>query len=374
MSRLNNKFTNDRIGKFLFYFPIACLFFLSFLTYLNLTEDTELFGYYAYLEFFTLLRSLKPVFLALLLIKITFFSDYSVKELAASAVFFAVLFFICRQFHPNYFLMYFAAACLSARGVSYHGIAKLYLLLGVTTLALSFAFLAYGLTADGIFERGSIIRHSLGLVHPNSFGMWYMLIVIYFIQYKQDALKTWHLILLLSPLPVVFLLTNSRASLLLSLLALLLAFAEQHLHLSKHKFLMRCLLALVLCIAVLWLILVLIYDSKISALALLNKLTSGRLWLSHQAILDYPPTLFGNNISFPYYVDPLYTYTLVIYGFFGLGLFLAVFYVSAFRAYKKHLPFLLIAFLIFQLYNTQENVFLYHLFDLTMFAATCDLD
>ncbi|MBQ8995010.1 MAG: hypothetical protein IJ091_04270, partial [Oscillospiraceae bacterium] len=76
----------------------------------------------------------------------------------------------------------------------------------------------------------------------------------------------------------------------------------------------------------------------------------------------------GNNITFNYYVDPLFTYTIVVYGIVGLSLFLSMFYFGAVRSYNAGFYYILIPLVAFQFYNTQENVFLYHLFDLTMFA------
>ncbi|MDO5137446.1 MAG: hypothetical protein Q4D71_03200 [Oscillospiraceae bacterium] len=201
-----------------------------------------------------------------------------------------------------------------------------------------------------------------------------MLILLYYTLYKQDDLKTPHFIWFSVQAVAVFILTNSRASFILSVMLIISSVAIKAFNSKYRRTYMSLVFIAILSLAVIWFILVLVYDPDISILNLANRLTSGRVRLSHDALSDYPPSLFGSNITFPYYVDPLYTYTLVIYGFFGLISFLLMFYKGAFRSFKQGLPFLLISILIFQLYNTQENVFLYHLMDITMYSAACQLE
>ena len=364
------------IGNLCFLLPISCLFFLSFLTYLNLTSDTELFGYYAYLEFFSFFRAMKPLFCCLLIVKIVFFSDYSPKQLLLIGLFLAVNYLICRSYYPNYFLLYAVTAFFAARNISYKIIAKTYLWLALVTLLLTFLDLAYGLVVDNVILRDTIVRHSFGLVHPNSFGMWSLLIIIYYIQYKQKSINPVCYILLLIQAFVVFKLTNSRTSFIASIFVICLSvFAscikENHV---IYKTALVILLAAVLLTGLLWLILSKNYDPNIPLYSKLDKMFSGRIHFSNQAMLDFPPSIFGSNITFSYPVDPLFTYTLVIYGYWGLCIFLSMIFISAIRSYKASRIFMLIAFVAFQFYNTQENVFLYHLLDITLFAATCDID
>ena len=173
---------------------------------------------------------------------------------------------------------------------------------------------------------------------------------------------------------ILFNITNSRASFALCALVMLASFFVQH---NKNNTMLKTasiiMLTVTLSAGLIWLILCAIYHPESYLYQLLDRLFSGRIRLCHAAVTDYPPSFWGHNIHFPYYVDPLFTYTLVIYGYVGLGIFLSFFYYGAIRSFRKKLPFLLIAFMAFQLYNMQENVFLYHIFDLTLFATTCDL-
>ena len=137
---------------------------------------------------------------------------------------------------------------------------------------------------------------------------------------------------------------------------------------------MLLLLIVSLLIAAVWLSLCFFYTDDSPIITFLDKLVSRRIILSHKALLKFKPSLFGNDATFSFPIDPLFSYTLIFYGYWGLCIFLSMFYAGGIRIYKKAAPFAMIALLIFQMYNTQENVFLYHLFDLTMFTATCDLD
>ena len=372
---LTNKNSSKLISDLFFLVPLSCMFFLSYLTFWRLTSDTEVFGYYAYLEFFSFWRSLKPLFLALVLVKISFFSDYSRKQLLIIWGFLLAVFFMCRTFHPNYFLLYAVAFFFGARNVSYRLIAKTYFIMTAGTIAITLAALAYGLIEDRTIERGAFLRHSLGLVHPNSFGMFSMLLILYYIQFKQTDLRLIHYAGLAVQSIIVFLITNSRASFALSLLLIVLSFlfsrTENRLFLKNA---LTIILIAILILAPLWFVLCLCYGTDLPVMVFLNKLFSNRINFSNKALLKYPPTLFGNNVTFDIVVDTLFTYTLIIYGYAGLCIFMAMFYSGALHAYRKSLPFVLIALLAFQLYNTQENVFLYHLFDLTMFTVICDLD
>ena len=359
----------------MFLIPLCCMFFLSYMTYWNITDNTDLFGYYAYQEFFMLWRMLKPLFLAFALVKIFLLSDYSPRQKSCIAVLLTAVFFVCRSFHPNYFLLYALSFCFAAKDISYKKIAKTYLIMAVSTFFLTFIALAYGLVTDNALQRGDVLRHSFGLVHPNSLGMWSLLILVFFIQYKQDKIRCLHLILLSLQVVCIYYLTNSRASFILSVFVLLLSAIVKWI---KRPLLLKILAALlvlaILSLATIWLLLCSGYQSENKLYKYLDKLFSGRIRLSKQALTEYPLSLFGNNISFHYYVDPLFTYTLVIYGIVGLVLFLSMFYSGAVRSYRKNMYYVLIALLAFQMYNTQENVFLYHLFDLTMFAAVCDIE
>lgn len=352
------------------------MFLLSYLTYWNLTSNTEILGYDTYIQFFSIWRSLKPLFLVMVLIKVYYLSEYSKKQLVLISVYLLATYWICKNYHPNYYLLYAVSFCFSAKGIKYKIIAKAYLLYSVCTLLITFVALWYGIINDNIVMRGIYQRHSFGLVHPNSFGMWSLMIIIFYIQYKYDSIKPFHFIALLAQALAVYCYTNSRASFALSIMSISLSFLVTCIreNQNKYKYLMKVLAIAILSIVIIWFIICYRYGFHSSLSLLIDKMCSGRVHWSNQAINDYPPTLFGNNVTFSYPVDPLFTYTLVIYGYVGLAMFLSMFYVGALRTYRKRLPFILIAFLSFQMYNTQENVFLYHLFDLTMFTATCDLD
>lgn len=359
----------------MFLVPLCCMFFLSYLTYWNITDNTDLFGYYAYQEFFMLWRALKPLFLFLVLAKIFFLSSYSVYQKVFVAVFLVTIFFLCRLFHPNFFLLYALSFCFAARDVSYKKIAKTYFIMATSTFLLTFVALAYGIIEDYSFRRGASIRHSFGLVHPNSLGMWSLLILVYFVQYKQNQIKLLHLALLCAQSVCVYYLTNSRASFILSIFVLFSTFIFSRINSKKLLRLIAVFFVVViLSLAIMWLLLCFGYKSDDRFYSILDKLFSGRLHLSKQALEEAPLSIMGNNITFNYYVDPLFTYTIVVYGIVGLSLFLSMFYFGAIRSYKAGLYYILIPLAAFQFYNTQENVFLYHLFDLTMFTATCHLE
>lgn len=368
------KNNNHLFSDLLFFVPLACLFFLSHFTYFNLTSDTDVFGYYAYLEFFSFWRSLKPIFLLLLIIKIYFYSGYSVKQLTAIGLALIVIFCLCSKYHPNYFLLFAVASCFAAKNVAYCLIAKVYYYLSLCTLALTFFFLACGLLVDNTIQRGEHLRHSFGLVHPNSFGMWSLLIIIYFIQYKQISLKNYHFVVLAFQAITVYIFSNSRASFFLSIMVIALSFLFTKANHRMSQLALSFLLIAAISLAFIWLLLCYCYDSQSVWITSLDQMVSGRIRFSHNALNDWPPNIFGNNVTFSYPVDPLFTYTLIIYGYFGLATFLSMFYIGIIRTFRKSLPFVMVAFLAFQIYNTQENVFLYHLFDLTLFTVTCDLD
>ena len=112
--KLHRNVDRHNISCALFFIPLSCMFLLSYLTYWNLTSNTEILGYDTYIQFFSIWRSLKPLFLVMVLIKVYFLSEYSKKQLVLISVYLLATYWICKNYHPNYYLLYAVSFCFSA--------------------------------------------------------------------------------------------------------------------------------------------------------------------------------------------------------------------------------------------------------------------
>ena len=361
----------------LFFLGLIGCFLYSYCTYFNLTTNTEIVGYETYLVFFDTLRRWKFLFLLCALAKTFFFSDWKGKELTAIGIFLLLLFLISRRFWPNLFHLYLFSFVFAARGIPYRRIAKVYLGCFVLSMLGAFLLTKYGLLEDVIvFRSDELPRHSFGLVHPNSFGLWTMMIVLCVLQAYANSLNWSHYGVLLAFELLSFHFTNSRASLLATLMLLIGTPIANWCtkRLSNTKIFSYLAILLLLVLVIFWFSISLSSNPESPLYSRINQWTSGRINLSRRGLTDFPFSFFGHNVQIGYVVDNLYVYTEIIYGLLGLALFLGITIWSLYRSGQFGCLAILVASVVLILYNTQENVFLYHILDVTLFAATAQLD
>lgn len=232
----------------------------------------------------------------------------------------------------------------------------------ITVVGLS----SFGITNSFDYTRldGSI-RQSFGFIHPNTFGMCtvILLLEIMILTYRASNWKKYLTIILSIILASInFFLSNSRSStiiIILSTIVYAIPPRELQKHFSKrknniltHAFLIAAITSFVLAIA---------FTFNIPGINKINALLSERPHYSSVYLKFFPITLFGNNVAYRFWgmsLDNMYIYTLL---HFGIAQFIVYCILStrSFKELKKHNHFFLISIItITLLYGIVEHTIL----------------
>ena len=207
-----------------------------------------------------------------------------------------------------------------------------------------------------VFNRGSSIRQSFGIGHPNlTFLLFANLIIMYAYSNKLDFKKSILLILISIVLQIII---DSKTSLIMSILAIILfyicgRFAELKIIIRNiSKFIFPLLFIFVFIISAL-------YENDIEIINIINKALTGRIMLNNMAINRIGFSLFAQNIDYSlvnageyFTIDSLYTYFFCEYGFVWIIIFSILFYLASIKGTYKDS----ILIVLFSLYAVSEYV------------------
>lgn len=189
-----------------------------------------------------------------------------------------------------------------------------------------------GFIPNKVFVRGGVVRDSYGFNHPNTFGQALLEIslAISVLRYKKFGAPEFLLIIFFAF--ITWFLVDSRTSSMMIIMTALLFFVfSRPRKYYRSQYLVYILLAvLVLLLIALSYYFMLFYSPSNPLHVLLNRVLSGRPFLSHGWFTWYPPSLFGthfaSNIAGVYttsgytsssiMVDNAYSYLTIQFGYF----------------------------------------------------------
>ncbi len=260
-------------------------------------------------------------------------------------------------------LVYFVVFVLAAKNVDFNKILKSTL----RTLCVVFVFVLgscfFGIIKDLTVARGALVRHSYGWNSPNCLILNVFEMCTIYLYLKRKNLKITHVLLTSVALLVTYYFTNSRIGFLAGILLIMMFFLIKHTKISKLYEIFKPLIILIPSLMIVGMFaLTFIYDKY--ELYELDKVLTGRLFFSRNAIEEYGIKPFGSNITFigqqleeeytegrTYnYVDNSYLKTVLHYGVFFTIYLLIFLWLLNRHAYKKKDYYLLTILLITELY------------------------
>lgn len=203
-----------------------------------------------------------------------------------------------------------------------------YIAITIVAVALSLS----GSIPNKVFVRGGVVRDSYGFNHPNTFGQALLEIslAISVLRYKKFGAPEFLLITLFSFLTWV--LVDSRTSSMMIMMTGVLFFVfsrPKKYHRSQYSFYVFLTLLVLLLIGISYYFM-LFYSASNPLHSLVNRVLSGRPYLSHGWFTWYPPSLFGTHFgsdvtgvystseyaSASIMVDNAYSYLTIQFGYF----------------------------------------------------------
>lgn len=194
-------------------------------------------------------------------------------------------------------------------------------------------------------RRGDVVRSSLGFNHPNTFGAYYLYILIALIlcvnsRTNISNMRLWKKIslfvfILLSSIYVEVILANSRSAeiALLIIIPLLLVYMIYNFNAPKI-WIGFAIVVLTLIIAI---SLSYYYSASNEIMYKLNVLSSNRLFLQNTALHQYGFGLLGNSMftqGKPFWIDNQYVFNLLCIGLSGSIVYLWLLFMSFLNAFK----------------------------------------
>ena len=164
-----------------------------------------------------------------------------------------------------------------------------------------------GIIEDWTYQRGDIIRHSLGYGYPNALPTIYFYSIIAICCLMQKKIKLWHLVIFEGINYFIFLYTNTRTAFALVTIVLIVFWVMKYYTkpLTSNPITRIVYVHSVYLIAIVSIVACFLYIPSNPAFKLANELINNRLSLGHDALMNYDITLFGQNIEW--------------YGYGGLG-------------------------------------------------------
>lgn len=273
-------------------------YYLAFAFYfINSALGRSAFAPIGFLD--SLLKLLAVAFLFLKFVS----QKLSLRGWAAALILGAVGLFSWRQAAEGW-LFWCALFILCAKDVDINQLAKLTFYLTIVMLVVVCASATFGLIENIAYVRGAETRYCLGFSHPNSLGLYLLLMCFSFSVMRFGKNPIPDIILILASDGLNLAVANSRTCVLLSFvqISLLVVFYWVH-NETARKVLRVCFVVAVLAVISASMYFMVSYDSSNGLHGALNSAISGRLRLAHEYYSMQPLTAFG--CSFEQF-DPIY--------------------------------------------------------------------
>lgn len=262
-------------------------------------------------------------------------------------------------------LLYLFCLVISCKDVSFRKIAKAYLAFFLFYLAFSILKEYLGIQPPVSFPMRHVLPFlptyclTLGLGHYNDLGMWLMAILLMYIliRYQNRRLSLYFAGFAYSF--VLFFLTSSRTSFLISFLSVFLL-AWQYLRPKDFERIPKIQIfsaALILLPIVLMFLCMIFYTPENALLQAVNHLLSGRIYLGWKCIYEYGLSLFGTSEPVSIMLDFLFLSLAYSNGIVGSALYATLLVISAYRAIKYKQWDVWIVIIMFTMYGLSEYGF-----------------
>lgn len=314
----------------------------------------------------------------LLCVKIFFLDGHSQKELLAFSPALAIL-VAGMVFSGTRAVLSTFLLATGAKNVPFRKISSAFFWFFGITFLLNLSLVLVGVLEDTVTIRGESIgygnrRHSFGFGHPNSLGLWAMLIVFSALLCPK---KGWVVTLdALAFSVAIFLLCDSKAAFFSSLAAIAACALGNRLcgSLSGKKYPALLSAGLMILIPFLFLAMSLLFQPGNRFWELANTALSQRLGYSRQGLDAFGFSLMGARVHFGWDpVDSLYAYMPICIGILPSLIFLGLHVYSVYRAARHSRWDIVAVALAGCLYSTMEYA-LMNPVQLPLFAACACLD
>lgn len=219
-------------------------------------------------------------------------------------------------------------------------------ILKVSVITTVFVIIYYFISKYGldkiytISTRGETLRYSLGFIHPNSLGLIIfneIMMYLYVEFHKNNGIK---FIISFIFTYLMYLVTDSRTAFIASILCILL-FLIAEIRVNTIKKIIKVIGYYIFPImGIFFVVLVYLYGKENSLGLKINELLSGRLMLTKTGYDLFGTSLFGLSNSYIYsffedayfYLDSLYAYLAIEFGFIWFFIFSILIYISLKKA------------------------------------------
>jgi len=220
-----------------------------------------------------------------------------------------------------------------------------------------------------IIVRNGELRNAFGFYHPNTFGMYVMVIFLEYIYLMRP--KNIRLILISSLLATfINFSSNARSAvygiIFATILVILRKYLQKIIQNKTVSFILRNVYLILLVISIYATVL---YISRNDFALWINELMTGRLYLQAEYISAYNIRLFGNVIDFAKTLDNGYIKSLLNYGVLVSILYIWINRSVTKKAIKNNNLLIIIFMLVLQVYTMSESSMLYIYFNIFMVYA-----
>ena len=367
---------------------LSCIFILVFNEVFSVSFlDVSIIKHFA--------RNLCYLFAAINLILFIKEKNYFITYFALASLFIGIM---CKNFSTSNEILQFSLLLLAFSKVNFNKAVFVFIItVGVCTLVIA-TCASFQLIDENIYSlRDENIRNAFGFRHPNCIGAIIFFLIMSIWVYLKDTIKNNVIILitLLLASCIIVEFIDSRTPLYLSLAASLiiaflvlakkfgiigrffsiLAYNVVSKWLLRSTFILLCVIAFLLGY---------FYTQDSEIFVYFNDLSSGRLALSHNAIMNLPITLFGQDLNLSdldtfgissahsvsyQHLDSFYLSVLYYPGILSLFVYILAYDVIMKKAVLIRDKKLIVTMFLFALYGISESVFNKICFDIFIFLA-----
>lgn len=329
---------------------------------------------YRYLALINMLDKILLIGTLLVAVIVIFFSRYKNSEffvLLSLICFTSILFIINRD---SFILVIVILGLAFVEVASIKIVKKIFIYSVVSTLFVLCSF-GLGLISQYIMYRDGVTRYSLGFYHPNTVGIVFFILLSEYFFFRNKNLKVIDFLVSTCITFVIFSLTNSRTTLIVTMLLILGMLFVRYFNFNRiHRILKVC-----VCLPMLNFILSLaavdVFPNN-NIIYKINQLLSGRIYFGRLFIDLYGIRLFGNDnveiigtkqVSESYgttkamILDNSYLLALVKNGIIPLVFLLILYTILIWSVLKKREYYFLIILICFLVLGITESfMFNYH--------------
>lgn len=357
--------------KKIYIFRTEFLFFIALAIYMiaKTIEISTIFNDISWMP--QLMKVLRYVSYGIIAIKLIYDSIYTEVEIVKILLIFILLGLVSFHIDSNVLFCSFFFI-IAARNID---IRKL--LLGAFWIQLILTIMIavasqIGLVSDWMYNIEGRNRHSLGYIYPSYIASIFFYMILAYMYIRKEKLHLLETIMIGVLNCIIFVLTDSKTSFVLTFLAIVVFFALKYYKKElKNNLISKLLYSYsVFGIAIISIVTCIVYNDENNFLVKINSFINNRLIMGHNALLEHGVTLFGEKIRWVgfgglgyitnalkeeyNFVDCSYVKVLLDYGMIFLLIMLSGYALVSYRAIKEKDRFLCICILFMCIYSIIE--------------------